>query len=57
MGFPAKDAAVIWFDPVMKPDTVTRTDVPAGPDAGARVTIGAVIVNEKDGGAATESES
>lgn len=53
---PAKDAAVIWFVPVAKPDAVIRTDVPAGPVEGARVTVGAWIVNETAGGAATESE-
>jgi len=52
---PAKDAAVIETDVVEtvlsptdravgKPDAETLTDVPAGPVAGERVTIGAVMV-------------
>jgi len=53
---PAKDAAVIWFEPVVNPDAETRTEVPAGPPEGARVTVGAVIVNEAARGAATGSE-
>lgn len=47
---------MIWFDPVVKPDAEIRTEVPAGPDEGTRVTVGAVIVNDAACGAATESE-
>jgi len=53
---PAKVAAVIWFEPVVKRDPAIRTEVPAGPVFGVRVTVGAVIVNEAACGAADESE-
>lgn len=42
---PANDAAVIWFVPVVNPDAEIRTEVPAGPVEGVRVTVGAMIVN------------
>lgn len=51
MGVPAKLAAVmvlvivkISFTDCGKPSACTRTDVPAGPVEGVRVTVGAVIV-------------
>jgi len=53
---PAKEAAVIWFVPVVKPDAEIRTEVPAGPVEGVRVTVGATIVNEAACAAETESE-
>lgn len=59
MFVPAKDAAVIWFEtpnPEVNPDAEIRTEVPAGPVEGLRVTVGAVIVNVAACGAATESE-
>lgn len=39
-----------------KPEPVTRTEVPAGPEVGERVTVGAVIVKVIAGGAAVPSE-
>lgn len=43
--FPANIAAVIWFVPDANPDAEIRTEVPAGPVEGVRVTVGATIVN------------
>jgi len=56
MEVPANEAAVIWFEPVVNPNAEIKTEVPAGPDEGVRVTVGAVIVNVAASGAATGSE-
>lgn len=42
--------------PIGKPDPVTMTDVPAGPDVGASVTVGATMVKLTAGGEVVVSE-
>jgi hypothetical protein len=65
IGVPAKDASVIVFVSVglpgpdadfAKPEADTRTEVPAGPVEGVRVTVGTVIMKETASGEATLSD-